>query len=306
MRSQFFPDIIIDNINISVVWQGAGAEDVDSAIVRVLEPVLLGVDGVSGASSTSNEGRARISLEFEPSWDMGRAKVDVETALDSVTSLPQDSEDPTIIRGRWSDRVTDVVISGPVAVDQLGLFAAAVSGTDSHPMGRTGEHIVFGALSLCSGECAELGAPFPRRLRTGICLGPCGLWSLDVAAGAHRSVQSASEPQGVAVLAMDLHRLAVEPVAGARHGQHLCLPAQGVEPQQHGGGHADALYWPLRIGGHRRRADPRGGAQQDQHRRSALRHGDRLPVWLRVVLESQHQHLSAQHHLGVSRASGRP
>ena len=123
MRSQFFPDIIIDNINISVVWQGAGAEDVDSAIVRVLEPVLLGVDGVSGASSTSNEGRARISLEFEPSWDMGRAKVDVETALDSVTSLPQDSEDPTIIRGRWSDRVTDVVISGPVAVDQLGLFA---------------------------------------------------------------------------------------------------------------------------------------------------------------------------------------
>ena len=123
MRSQFFPDIIVDNINLSVVWQGAGAEDVDAAIVRVLEPVLLGVDGVSGANSTSNEGRARISLEFEPNWDMARAKADVETALDSVTSLPQDSEDPTIIRGRWSDRVTDVVISGPVAVGQLGLFA---------------------------------------------------------------------------------------------------------------------------------------------------------------------------------------
>ena len=123
MRSQFFPDIIVDNINLSIVWQGAGAEDVDAAIVRVLEPVLLGVDGVSGANSTSNEGRARISLEFEPSWDMARAKADVETALDSVTSLPQDSEDPTIIRGRWSDRVTDVVISGPVAVGQLGLFA---------------------------------------------------------------------------------------------------------------------------------------------------------------------------------------
>ena len=92
MRSQFFPDIIIDNINLSIVWQGAGAEDVDAAIVRVLEPVLLGVDGVSGANSTSNEGRARISLEFEPNWDMARAKADVETALDSVTSLPQDSE----------------------------------------------------------------------------------------------------------------------------------------------------------------------------------------------------------------------
>ena len=28
MRSQFFPDIIIDNINLSIVWQGAGAEAV--------------------------------------------------------------------------------------------------------------------------------------------------------------------------------------------------------------------------------------------------------------------------------------
>ena len=123
MRAQFFPDVVVDNINIGIVWQGAGAEDVDAAIIRVLEPVLLAVDGVSNAKSISNEGRAKITLEFEPSWDMSRAKVDVETALDSVTSLPQDSEDPTIIRGRWSDRVTDVVISGPVAIDQLGLFA---------------------------------------------------------------------------------------------------------------------------------------------------------------------------------------
>ena len=34
MRSQFFPDIIVDNINLSIVWQGAGAEDVDAAIVE--------------------------------------------------------------------------------------------------------------------------------------------------------------------------------------------------------------------------------------------------------------------------------
>ena len=38
MRSQFFPDIIIDNINISVVWQGAGAEDVDLSLIHISEP----------------------------------------------------------------------------------------------------------------------------------------------------------------------------------------------------------------------------------------------------------------------------
>ena len=123
MRAQFFPDVIVDNISISFVWKGAGAEDVDAAIVQVVEPTLLAIEGVTGANSTSREGSARIDLEFEPEWDMARAKADVETALDLIPSLPEDAEDPTITRSSWSDRVTDVIISGPVEIEQLGQFA---------------------------------------------------------------------------------------------------------------------------------------------------------------------------------------
>ena len=123
MRAQFFPDVIVDNISISIIWKGAGAEDVDDAIVQLVEPTLLAIEGVTGATSTSREGSARIALEFEPDWDMSRAKADVETALDSVNNLPEDAEDPTITRSSWSDRVTDVIISGPVEIEQLGQFA---------------------------------------------------------------------------------------------------------------------------------------------------------------------------------------
>ena len=123
MRAQFFPDVIVDDISIGVRWNGAGAEDVDAGIVQLLEPVLLGIEGVTDASSLSREGYARINLEFEPGWDMARAEADVETAIDQVTVLPSDSDDPTIIRGNWRDRVANVIITGPVAVDQLGLFA---------------------------------------------------------------------------------------------------------------------------------------------------------------------------------------
>ena len=38
MRAQFFPDVIIDNVTVSVAWQGAGAEDIDTAIIQTLEP----------------------------------------------------------------------------------------------------------------------------------------------------------------------------------------------------------------------------------------------------------------------------
>ena len=54
---------------------------------------------------------------------MSRANADVETALDGISTLPDDAEDPVILRGSWSDRVTEVVISGPIGVTQLGLIA---------------------------------------------------------------------------------------------------------------------------------------------------------------------------------------
>ncbi|MDW4499773.1 efflux RND transporter permease subunit [Sulfitobacter sp. D35] len=123
MRAQFFPDVILDTVSVSVSWDGAGAEDVDAAIVQVMEPALLSVEGVESSESTSREGTARIDLEFEADWDMTRAANDVQAAVDTITTLPEDAEDPEVRRGVWRDRVTDVVITGPASPEQLGLYA---------------------------------------------------------------------------------------------------------------------------------------------------------------------------------------
>ncbi|RPE66272.1 multidrug efflux pump subunit AcrB [Pacificibacter maritimus] len=123
MRAQFFPDVVVDSVSVSVAWSGAGAEDVDTAIMQVLEPTLLAVEGVSESSATSIEGRANIRLEFEPGWDIQRGADDVNAALDTVSNLPEGADDPTVRWGGWSDRVTEVVISGPVGIEQLARFA---------------------------------------------------------------------------------------------------------------------------------------------------------------------------------------
>jgi len=127
MRAQFFPDVVVDSLSVSVRWDGAGAEDVDEAIVQILEPALLAVEGVTGSNARSTEGRASVSLDFEPGYDIDRAEKDVQQAVDAIGNLPEDAEDPTVQRGGWSDRVTDVVLSGPVDVDQLARFADTLS-----------------------------------------------------------------------------------------------------------------------------------------------------------------------------------
>ncbi|MEM9970815.1 MAG: efflux RND transporter permease subunit, partial [Pseudomonadota bacterium] len=124
MRAQFFPDVVVDDITVMTHWDGAGAEDADRGIVQVLEPAMLGVEGVTGTTGTSREGAGYVQLEFEPGWDMARAADDVQTAVDAIAGdLPEGAEDPEVRRGSWRDRVTDVVIRGPVGPDQLGLFA---------------------------------------------------------------------------------------------------------------------------------------------------------------------------------------
>ncbi|MCA1336293.1 efflux RND transporter permease subunit [Pseudooceanicola marinus] len=123
MRAQYFPDIIVDTISVSVRWDGAGAEDVDRAIVQLLDPELMTVEGVMSSEARSTEGSARISLEFEPGWDMARAADDVQSAVDGVSNLPEEAEEPEVSRSAWRDRVTDVVITGPVGVDQIARFA---------------------------------------------------------------------------------------------------------------------------------------------------------------------------------------
>ncbi|MCO6384209.1 efflux RND transporter permease subunit [Oceanicola sp. 502str15] len=123
MRAQFFPDIVLDSVRVSVNWDGAGAEDVDSAIVAVLEPALLAVDGVEESDATSREGGASIRLEFEPNYDMARAAEDVQQAVDGITNLPEEADDPVVTRSAWRDRVTDVIITGPVGVELLARYA---------------------------------------------------------------------------------------------------------------------------------------------------------------------------------------
>lgn len=123
LRAQFFPDTVVQQIDVTVRWDGAGADDVDRSVVGVLEPALMAVEGVAETESQASQGQARVRLEFEPGWDMSRATTEVETAIAAAGDLPEGAEDPEVTRRAWRDQVADVVISGPVGLDQLGRIA---------------------------------------------------------------------------------------------------------------------------------------------------------------------------------------
>lgn len=119
LRAQFFPDVPVNTITVSVAWSGAAPKDMDQAIVSRIEPRLRVIDGVKTATAVSRQGAATITLEFQPGTDISVAMDDAKMAVDEIRDLPADIEKPVLRPGRWRDRVTDVLISGDLGIDQL-------------------------------------------------------------------------------------------------------------------------------------------------------------------------------------------
>ncbi len=112
MNKQFFPDFGIDAILVSVAWPGAGAEDVDNAIVQALDPEVRFLNRVKRVVSNSQEGLANIRIVFEAGTDMQAALADVDAAVSRVATLPEDSETPWIRRVVRYENLLRIVLAG--------------------------------------------------------------------------------------------------------------------------------------------------------------------------------------------------
>jgi multidrug efflux pump subunit AcrB len=189
IRAQYFPDVVLAEVDVDVTWPGAGAEDVDRAIVQVIEPALMGVEGVAATYSRSFEGRASIELEFEPGVNLDRAAQDVQAVVEALSTLPEDAEDPEVRRSAWRDQVTDVVITGPVGVAQLArladeftarLFAQGVTRTTIQ--GLAGPQLVVEVPSVALMRHDVTMAEIADAIAAAVVTAPAG----EVATGAHR------------------------------------------------------------------------------------------------------------------------
>lgn len=126
LNTQFFPTLEIPQINVSVNWPGASAEDVEENILDALEPELRFLDGIDEVRSVAREGAGIISLEFDAGTDMQKAQSDVEQAVDGVTTLPEDSEEPVVSRIAFFEQVAKISVTGPYSEKELKNYAKGI------------------------------------------------------------------------------------------------------------------------------------------------------------------------------------
>ncbi len=94
-----FPDVNFPFVNITVVYPGAGPEEVETLVTRPVEDAVAGINGVKRVVSTSTEGVSRVGVELRLEVDPQAATAEVREKVAAIRgTLPQDIEDPTIQR----------------------------------------------------------------------------------------------------------------------------------------------------------------------------------------------------------------
>src|SRR5690349_7519237 len=79
-----FPDVDFPTINISVTWEGANPEAVESDVLEFIEVAVTQVEGVTAINSTARQGGGNITVELDLSRNVDLALQDVQTKVSQV------------------------------------------------------------------------------------------------------------------------------------------------------------------------------------------------------------------------------
>ncbi len=114
-----YPDIDPPVVSISVNYPGASASIVESRITEVLEDRISGISGINFIESSSEDGRSRITLEFNVGVDIDAATNDVRDKISGVVdNLPEEADPPEVQKVDSSD---DVIIWLSLTSDRMSI-----------------------------------------------------------------------------------------------------------------------------------------------------------------------------------------
>lgn len=105
-----YPSIDPAVINVSTSYTGANADIIESQITEPLEKAINSIDGIRNISSSSNQGRSNITVEFHLNKNLEEAANDVRDKVSqAIRNLPQDIDAPPVVSKADAD--SDPIIS---------------------------------------------------------------------------------------------------------------------------------------------------------------------------------------------------
>ncbi|MFP4252635.1 MAG: efflux RND transporter permease subunit, partial [Guyparkeria sp.] len=103
---QEYPHIDPPVVSVDTRYPGASASVVETRITQVLEDRIAGVEGIEMITSSSEDGRSSITVEFALSRDLDAAANDMRDRINgALDNLPEEADPPEVEKADSSSEV---------------------------------------------------------------------------------------------------------------------------------------------------------------------------------------------------------
>lgn len=112
IKQEVFPEFELDIVVVSIAYPGASPSEVEQGVVLAAEESIRQIEGVKEMRSTASEGFATIVVELMTGVEPNRGLQDVKSAVDRVTSFPEEIERPVVSLAVNRFEVVSLVVYG--------------------------------------------------------------------------------------------------------------------------------------------------------------------------------------------------
>jgi len=126
VKRETFPDIPSRDIEVTVPFPGATAEEVESGICQRIEDAVDGIDGMEEKRCEAREGLAKAVLQMREGGDIDRFLDDVKSEVDAIDNFPEDVEQTVVKQLGRVDFVASIAVAGPMSPSDLKAYAESL------------------------------------------------------------------------------------------------------------------------------------------------------------------------------------
>ena len=123
VKQEVFPEFDLDVVTVGMAYPGASPAEVEQGIILAVEEQVRSLDGIKKVSSTAVEGAASVIIELELGADKSKALQDVKSAVDQITSFPEDAEEPVVSLLSNRRQVIQLVLYGDASEEAMRQLA---------------------------------------------------------------------------------------------------------------------------------------------------------------------------------------
>ncbi len=126
IRRETLPDFSADEVQVTAIYPGATAQEVEEAISRRIEEECDDVENIEEVRSESREGIGTVIFKLKEGGDIGQFIEDIKTEVESIDDFPEQTEVPIIKPLNRTDQVVSIALTGPMSVPHLKAYCEEI------------------------------------------------------------------------------------------------------------------------------------------------------------------------------------